>query len=339
MMNSFLFKRGEYFYLEYFDENSEKKRRISTGCTTKSGALKFLTDFKKNKRERIHRTKTLYEFAAEYEAYVKRNLSIKYYNNIRCTMKQFKEHAGDISLRKINSRLMEFFISDSYERAEYAGMQNYKNLRSAFNKAISWNYISENPLKKVPIPRIATNNPLFITEEELNIIMSADPNPDLRDIYLFAFHTGMRRGEIINVRWNHVNLKEGLIRVINSDEFTTKSRKERVVPINRTLLALLNRMCSKRKSDTELLFQKDGVKFQGNYISKSFKKSVRATDINHEIHFHDLRHSFASNIVKKGVSIVAVKELLGHKDLKTTQVYMHLSIDSLKDAVRVLESE
>ncbi len=87
-----------------------------------------------------------------------------------------------------------------------------------------------------------------------------------------------------------------------------------------------------------LLFEKNGFKFNGDFISRNFKKAVKASTINPDIHFHDLRHSFASNMVKKGISIFIVKELLRHKDVKTTQVYSHLTVESLKDAVKVLES-
>jgi len=73
-------------------------------------------------------------------------------------------------------------------------------------------------------------------------------------------------------------------------------------------------------------------------LAANSKKTLIASGINPKIHFHGLRHSFASNLVKKGVSIFIIKELLGHRDIKTTQIYSHLSIDSQKDAVKVLES-
>ncbi len=57
----------------------------------------------------------------------------------------------------------------------------------------------------------------------------------------------------------------------------------------------------------------------------NLKKSVRAAELNDKIHFHSLRHSFASNLVQKGVSLYVVKELLGHEDIKTTQIYSHFS--------------
>ena len=89
---------------------------------------------------------------------------------------------------------------------------------------------------------------------------------------------------------------------------------------------------------TDLLFEKiKGIKYRSDTISKCFKKAVRKAKLNELIHLHTLRHSFASNLVKKDVSLYIVKELLGHNDITTTQVYSHLTIESLRSAVKVLD--
>jgi len=340
MKNSFLFKRGKYFHLEFFDENEGKTKRVSTKCTTKGEAIKFLTEYsEKQKAKTLLTPKTLYDFLTEYENYVKQNLTSKYAENVYYSCKELKGYTENIPLRNLTSKALEDFISIASKRSKYAGKQNYNNLRSAFNKAISWGYIETNPFQKIKPPKIPTNNPLFINEQELKLILSNEPNETLRDVYLFAFHTGMRLSEIINVRWNQISLIDRIIQVSNTKEFTTKGKKERVIPINKTLYNMLQsrfpKIISLKKDD--LLFTKNGFKFNGNYVSKKFKMAVRTSGINPDLHFHNLRHGFASNLVKNGVSIFIVKELLGHTDVKTTQVYSHLTMDSLKDAVKALE--
>ena len=79
-----------------------------------------------------------------------------------------------------------------------------------------------------------------------------------------------------------------------------------------------------------------GIKLNENFISKQFKKSVRAAGLDDKIHFHTLRHSFASMLVQRGVSLYVVKDLLGHEDLSTTQIYSHLQKQNLMDAVNLL---
>ena len=80
----------------------------------------------------------------------------------------------------------------------------------------------------------------------------------------------------------------------------------------------------------------NGIKFNEDFISKQFKKIIRKANLNDDIHFHTLRHSFASILVQRGVSLYVVKELLGHEDIKTTQVYSHLTQVSLSNAVNLL---
>lgn len=341
MKNSFLFKRGKYFHLEYFDEFECRIKRISTKRTTKSKAIKFLTEYsEKQKAKALLTPKSLYDFLTEYEDFVKQNLSRKYSNNVKSTFKELKGHTENIPLRTLTSKVLEEFISIAFKRSKYSAKQNYNNLRSAFNKAISWGYIETNPFNKISIPKIPYNNPRFLNDSEFRLILSNEPNELFKDIYLFAFHTGMRLSEIVNVTWNQISLTDRIIRVSNTKEFITKGKKERIIPINGTLFNMLQNRLPKIISiqKIDLLFAMNGFKFKGDYISRKFKKAVKESGINPDIHFHDLRHSFASNMVKKGVSIFIVKELLGHQDVRTTQVYSHLTVESLKDAVKVLES-
>jgi site-specific recombinase XerD len=85
------------------------------------------------------------------------------------------------------------------------------------------------------------------------------------------------------------------------------------------------------------IFLMHGRQFNGDYISKSFKKIVKSCkNINQDVHLHSLRHYFASQLVKKNISLVHVKELLGHRDFSTSLIYSHLTMDSLREAVKVL---
>lgn len=91
------------------------------------------------------------------------------------------------------------------------------------------------------------------------------------------------------------------------------------------------------KPENNLVFYKsEDVKLNEDFESKQFNKAVRASKLNDKIHFHTLRHSFASALVQRNVSLYAVKELLGYENIKTTQVYSHLHQDSLNQAVNLL---
>ncbi len=79
-----------------------------------------------------------------------------------------------------------------------------------------------------------------------------------------------------------------------------------------------------------------GIKLNEDFVSKQFKLAVRETGLDDNIHFHTLRQSFASRLAQKGVSLFVIKELLGHEDIKTTQIYSHLQTQNLEEAVKLL---
>ena len=149
----------------------------------------------------------------------------------------------------------------------------------------------------------------------------------------------MRLAEILNMKWNWIDFQNNIITVKCDDSFTTKNRKERIIPINNTLRSiLLNHQPKiiKITKDEFVFISSKGIKFNEDFISKQFKKSVRKAELNDKIHFHSLRHSFCSNLVQKGVSLYVVKDLAGHQNFSVTQQYSHLQPENLSQAVNLL---
>ncbi len=149
----------------------------------------------------------------------------------------------------------------------------------------------------------------------------------------------MRIGELVNMKWSWIELSQNIITVQCSYSFTTKSKKERIIPICAALRNnLLNRFPKivKISSDDYVFTRIPSIKLNEDYASKKFKKIIRAVGLSDKIHFHSLRHSFASLLVQRGVSLYVVKELLGHENLITTQIYSHLHKDNFMEAVNLL---
>ena len=84
------------------------------------------------------------------------------------------------------------------------------------------------------------------------------------------------------------------------------------------------------------VFNKNGERFKQGYVSKSFKRCVRSISLNDKIHFHTLRHSFASNLAQKGINLYIIQKLLGHSNITTTQIYSHLRTEDLVKAINEL---
>ncbi len=148
----------------------------------------------------------------------------------------------------------------------------------------------------------------------------------------------MRPGELINMQWSWIDFFQNQITVKCTAGFQTKSKKERIVPKSEKVRAIIfNRFNTSQHHSNEIVFYHfKGRKLHQETVSKQFKEAVRKSNLNEKIHFHSLRHSFASLLAQKGVSLYIIKELLGHEDLVTTQIYCHLQQQNLKDAVNLL---
>ena len=336
-------KSGIYF-IEFFDDSTSKIRRVSTGSHTKPDALKFLSEYKGDLQEHLNeknriRKKTLSSFKDEYVKFMSSTHSKKYLMSIELAFKKFEEHLGkEKYIELISQRDVQIFASETYKRTKYSAFLYLRTLKAAFTRAAEWGFITENPFKKIRLPKIPQNYPVFITINDLKLILEKCGNTTFQDIFLTAFYTGMRLGEILNLKWDAIDFNSNVIKVRNDATFVTKSKKERIIPISEKLILMFNA----RRNKTNTVFSNyvfkntKGFKLNETYVSKNFKRLVRNAGLDERIHFHTLRHSFASNLVQNGVSLYVVKELLGHENITTTQIYSHLSKDNLIEAVNLL---
>lgn len=173
----------------------------------------------------------------------------------------------------------------------------------------------------------------FLAEDEIPVLLE-NCKGHLRDIVETAIHTGMRRGEILSLKWSQI--RNGFIYLRK-----TKTNNSRQIPINNTLEALFDRL---KGNSTKVRYLKSKTKspyvfsYKGNRIKEvktSFSTALRDAEIE-DFHFHDLRHTFASQLLLKGGTLKDVQELLGHKDIKMTMRYAHLTQEHKRKAVNLL---
>ena len=337
--------RSKYYQIVYFINGKRTTR--STKTTDEKEAQDFLIKFKHSLLEKPHPKtvsefhvpiKSLSSFQKEYIEYMSPIKSPKYIESIKLSFNQFISFCGDISLEEINIRTIDKFITSTFSRTQRGAHHYFRTLKAAFNKAVEWNYISVNPFSKVRFPRLPKAHPAFLVEDELFIILSSTGESHLRDIFKVAFYTGLRLGELINMKWSWLDFFNRFISVKCSDDFLTKNKKERIVPMSDSVwLTLCNRFKYNSPAQNDYVFYRvPGKKLYPQVISKQFKRVVRELSLSEKIHFHSLRHSFASLLVQRGVSLSVVKELLGHEDLATTQIYSHLQQQNLREAINLM---
>ena len=157
--------------------------------------------------------------------------------------------------------------------------------------------------------------------------------PWLRDLMLFAIHTGMRMGEILGLTWAGVDLFRRTVMV-----FKSKNGERRTIPLNQTALELLKLKYGSRSVETELVFPSEArTRLNASNISRSLHLALEKAKMT-DFHFHDLRHTCATRMVQAGVDLYKVQRLLGHKSPIMTQRYTHHYPESLRDGVEVLDA-
>jgi integrase len=241
-------------------------------------------------------------------------------------------HFGSIPLRRFNTLLAEQYQTELMNRGLKPASvnKNISILKAMFKKAVDWNMVEEETLKYIRrVKNLTENNRRlrYLSKEECQTLISAC-NGHLKSIVTFALNTGCRKGEILNLRWENVDLKHGFILLDK-----TKNGDRREIPINGTVRGILQGLT--RRLDVPCVFFDSATGKPYGDVKRSFNTATRRAGIR-DFHFHDLRHTFASHLVMAGVDITTVKELLGHKTLTMTLRYSHLAPSHKVKAVDLL---
>jgi integrase len=189
-------------------------------------------------------------------------------------------------------------------------------LKGLFRCAIDWGkFKGENPVRKVKTFKENNARLRYLESEELVTLLS-NCHDHLKAAVIVAVYTGMRRSEILGLKWKDCDFKRNIIYL-----WITKNGEKREVPMSEAVKkALIN--VSKNPESEFIFCNKVGAQIKD--IKKSFFTAVQKSGIK-DFHFHDLRHTFASYMVMNGTDLNTVRELLGHKSLTMTLRYAHLS--------------
>lgn len=271
----------------------------------------------------------------EYSSGAHTNKTRKTYET---AFREFVRVEGDRSMDSFSVREVEHFLSvKKVEASEWTSRKYYIALRSAFEKAAQWNLIKENPFRKAKKPRPPEAIPAFFNEKELRLFVSVIENRDFRELCITAVLTGLRLGELLSLSWKDIDFDSKVILIQNSKAFTTKSKRSRAVPMSDNLCQMLIERKRNLRNEAETVFHDaKGKQLKEGTASQRFKRYVRRAGLNDKLHFHSLRHSFASALVMSGVSLYAVQKLLGHSHSETTEIYSHLSPQQLHKEVNGL---
>ena len=333
-----IIKHRDYYYLSYYNEDKQRIR-ISTRSKDIDEAKMFLKEFKSNLNPRKQKINRIQPIVDQYLNYSKAVHSPKTFDTYKSVLKHFKEHFKDHFIQNICSRdLEEYILNIKNNVSAYSGRKYYRHISSFFEKVISWDYIKTNPFKKFKAPKLPEKIPAYFTEEEFKKLVSVMKSDFIRDIVFVAIYTGMRQAEIYNLRWCDIDFDKRIIKIQNSEYFTTKNERIRFIPMNDELYKILLNKHRYKTSDQEIIFYLFDRSYKSirYYITHKFKEYIRKAGLSEKLHFHSLRHTFASWLVQRDTNIFSVMKLLGHSTISTTMIYTHLAPETLHCEVNKL---
>ncbi len=323
-------RKSEDYYVSWYVGNKQYKKRIGPN---KRAAELFEKDLalKRVRGELLgikDEKRILFPaLADEYLDWVKGRKAAHTIEDETSAISRFKKRFTGIA-GKVTTGDLERFLSD---RLQTVGPARHNRdlslLKVIFKKAVEWNYCRTNPASNIRKLREPPGRVRFLTDEERTRLLSACPDR-LRTIVLIALNTGLRKTELLTLRWQDLDFKNRMLRIEK-----TKNGERRDIPMTMLVHDLLRAI--PRRVDTPYVFANpDGTPQQ--YLKTTWNTAVRKAKLE-AFTFHDLRHTFASTLVMNGVDIRTVQTLLGHKSITMTMRYAHLSPTHLREAIAKLQ--
>jgi len=338
-----VFKRGKNWYIDI--KIAGKRIRQAVGKSKKE-AQKLLLYYEGKKVENeyglineMERKKSVpyfHEFARIYLKYSKTNKALN----------TFK-----IDSIIINKHLIPFFGPLKLDEIDPEEIEKYKNSRmikvrtktinneliviyAILSKAVEWGVITSKP--KIRKLKQIKNPPRFLAEKECQALLGSC-NDTIYPLVFVALNTGMRKSELLNLRWDCIDFENRSI-IIKSVEggkeesWHTKNYEFRTIPLNDELYEFL--LSYRNRTGGYVFCQKDGSPYRD--LRESFKSAVKKAGLE-GVTLHTLRHTFASHLIMAGVDLPTVQKLMGHKDIATTMIYAHLAPDHIRSSVSKLK--
>jgi integrase len=215
----------------------------------------------------------------------------------------------------------------------YSAKRDLANLSSSFTWAITQKYLNSNPCKGIKKPKLPEKLPYFYSESDFEKLIDVIDSKDIKDLVIFTFNTALRQNEVITLEWSQIDFKNRLL-ILDNRNTLTKSKKIRNVPLNLNALQILTERELVKNSESVFTYKEEKIKQM--FISHKFKKYVRKAGLDDKLKFHSLRDTAASWMIQRGASIYHVSKILGHSDLRVTQIYSHLRNEDLRSATDFL---
>lgn len=245
---------------------------------------------------------------------------------------QLKEAKAD-DVRIWLAHLMESGLKPTSVNRKLSSLSSF--FKYLFDKGL----VQSNPAQLISGPKKAKRLPIYLQQSETtNIFNQIDvynlSHFELRDylIVQILYQTGIRRSELVELKIENINFNTAHLKVFG------KGKKERIIPLTDELIAFIKKYLHDsqeiRKNTIYLILTNKGLKTYPKFVYERVKAFFKLYSSKMGISPHKLRHSFATQMLDNGASLLVIKELLGHESIAATQIYTHTDINGLKEVFR-----
>jgi site-specific recombinase XerD len=326
-----IYQRRNAWFLDYSRDGRRVRKRIGTSRKLAELAMKAVeVELIKSKYLGIREPKKMLfeKLCANYLEYSRANKThytwVRDSTSVKTLLKSFQGR----QIASITAYDVECFKNLRSAKLKNTSINRELScIKHMFTKAVDWGFLPVNPLHSVKKMKEPPGRVRYLTDEEITTLLNCC-NGHVKSIVVTVLNSVLRRGEVLGLKWSDVDLKNRVLTI-----HRTKNNEMKMVPVNQELHQVLSGL-GPQLPDQYVFANAEGGPFLD--IKKGFHAAMRRAGIK-DFRFHDLRHTFASRLVMAGVDIRTVQVLLGHKDIKMTLRYSHLSDTHLRDAVQKLE--
>ncbi|MEO8762971.1 MAG: tyrosine-type recombinase/integrase [Ginsengibacter sp.] len=264
---------------------------------------------------------------------------ISYQNDLTAFFDFITLQYNSIALDEISASVVRSWLASLKQDKAASKTVNRKisTLKSFFKYQLKINKVTFSPMASVTSLKVSRRLPSFIEQKDIDTLFKYVDFPKTWEgrtnalLLMLFYQTGIRLSELISLKESQIDKSNGSIKVLG------KGNKERVIPVNNGLLREIDNYIAEKKvffkvaTGGHLLLNTKGKPLYPKYVYNIVKKYLGDVSTNERKSPHVLRHSFATHLTNNGADINAIKELLGHSSLASTQIYTHNSIEKLKE--------
>ncbi len=334
-----LFKRGKVWWMR-FNHNGKQVRH---SCETSSKKLaekiyaKLKTQIVEGKFLDIDQEgdRTFRELSEKYYKEYSPRKAATTRTRDKSLFKHLNDHFGDSRLSEITPRLISAYKEVRREEGAAPKTINHELglMSHAFNMAMKeWEWVKTNPVLCVSRERVDNIIERWLEIDEEDLLLDASPQW-LKEIIIFAINTGMRQGEILNLKWSNVSLPRGTVSI-----YEQKNRGRDTLPLNARVLAILKaRFDVRPKNQIFVFYSETGTTLDASNLRRAFNIAIDKAGIE-KLRFHDLRHTFATRLIQNGIDVYMVQKLGRWRSIQMVERYAHHQTESLRNSVELLDA-